>query len=1055
MFKTKFRNLARFFLVVVILSIVVLPQSYQAALAANTGFAGVLGWDGDKDAAIAYMDGGFNVRAGKNITTSFSIYNNPGAQKWYNHSGYLPCLVTEFENSSCTVKIMNFGDKVTLSGNDFVAVYSRVSVYNHDTVSHTLAPGASSGLLALTSNSATVPAGQTVNHDYVIAVDKFGAAYAWPADTSLTAAGSWDSHFTHMKDYWNNKLAEIVQINQLPDSSLINAYKAGFIYTHIIKDGNSLNVGENGYDYYFDHDGLGIVVSLISAGELSDARTYLDALQAALQYDDAKWKFSWPFALYLLKTGDTAYVNGKFSILQTNAHKIATDRTGPGGIMKATNDIDSNGYWTVDNWSGLLGLLAYKYVCQRLGNTSEASWADTEYNNFLTACNNTISQTLTTNGINYIPCAMNQPNTANRCSEPRDANWASMFFFGRWAWDGYLFGGNQAGIMLDKIDVTYDYGFGRTQAAGLPAHTYGGYPNCWYSSGYNGGYGASGLRGESYRSEGIYNYQFMISNTQNSPFGWWESCNYPGSNPWEGTHPTGGQGSCPHMWGQSAATKVLIESLIAEMYDGRVLVGRGIPNLWVANGQVIDLSNFAIKDNKRMGIKIEGLANAVRLTISGNAPAGDILFNLPIFKNNISSATAGTIDNATGTVILTNTTATVTVNLTNSNPTATPAPTATPTPTPNPNVIDISHNGTGHYTFGQPADQVKRWQTFIANQYPKLTGVDVKIQKYNGTSQTNVTVELFATSSNKPTGSALASATISAASVGSTMTVVNAPLTYNGLANGTKYAIVLGQQTPGAAVYEWCTGEINSNYQFGKYNGSTWTDESTLGDGWTKIYVASGSTPTPTPTPAATLTPTPTPTATATPTPGTGGTLSVSNAAPPASVTLSTEGTSDWAHWGYGGVSGFNHKSGVTQQISNYTLIGTGATTSPVGDCQVKYSWTGGAPTASVTDTITAICVTKVNNGWQITVPAGTTQKTLKVYTSVWSVKGKFEVSLSDGSAPAYTDYTDNSTGSTYKVYIILFKAASGSQTLTVKHTVNTAYDATNGNVTLQAATLY
>jgi hypothetical protein len=179
-------------------------------------------------------------------------------------------------------------------------------------------------------------------------------------------------------------------------------------------------------------------------------------------------------------------------------------------------------------------------------------------------------------------------------------------------------------------------------------------------------------------------------------------------------------------------------------------------------------------------------------------------------------------------------------------------------------VIDVSHSGTGNYYFGQTSDQIKRWQTFIANQNPTITSVDVKIQKANGTTQSNVTVELFATSANKPTGSALASAAIPAGSVGTVMTVVNAPLQYSGLVNGTKYAIVLGQQTPQAALYGWCTGEINSNYQFGKWNGTSWVDESTLGDGWMKVYVSSGSTPTPTPA----TTPTPTPTVTPSPTPG-------------------------------------------------------------------------------------------------------------------------------------------------------------------------------------------
>src|SRR5581483_5542536 len=103
--------------------------------------------------------------------------------------------------------------------------------------------------------------------------------------------------------------------------------------------------------------------------------------------------------------------------------------------------------------------------------------------------------------------------------------------------------------------------FARLQAAGYPAHTFGGFPG--YSSGYNAGYGAAALRGTRYRSEGIHAYQFMIANTMNGPFSWWESINDPKPGPWVGTHPSGGTGDCPHMWGQSVATKVLLESVAA------------------------------------------------------------------------------------------------------------------------------------------------------------------------------------------------------------------------------------------------------------------------------------------------------------------------------------------------------------------------------------------------------------------------------------------------------------------------------------------------------------
>ena len=156
----------------------------------------------------------------------------------------------------------------------------------------------------------------------------------------------------------------------------------------------------------------------------------------------------------------------------------------------------------------------------------------------------------------------------------------------------------------------------------------------------------------------------MLDNTQSSPFGWWENINEPDFIVWEGVHPGKGGGSCPHMWGQSFATAGLLDSLIAEKSDGTLLVGRGVPNSWVSEGQAFELSNYPLANNKRVGIKVEGLPdNQIRLALSGDLPDGDVVFNLPIFINNISSASVGVVDNELGTVTLSPGTQSITVTL--------------------------------------------------------------------------------------------------------------------------------------------------------------------------------------------------------------------------------------------------------------------------------------------------------------------------------------------------------------------------------------------------------
>jgi len=109
---------------------------------------------------------------------------------------------------------------------------------------------------------------------------------------------------------------------------------------------------------------------------------------------------------------------------------------------------------------------------------------------------------------------------------------------------------------------------------------------------------------------------------------------------------------------------VLLDSLAAQRSDGSLIVGRGVPDSWVASGQVISLANFPTTDGRHLGLSVRTSGNAVTLTLTGNQPAGPVLFQLPAFVNNIAHASAGTINEKTGTVTLSATVTSVTVHLT-------------------------------------------------------------------------------------------------------------------------------------------------------------------------------------------------------------------------------------------------------------------------------------------------------------------------------------------------------------------------------------------------------
>jgi hypothetical protein len=651
------------------------------------GDASVIGWTGNSEGVTACLGGSFFVttangpgsgstKAVAGTTYGYGIYNDTKTS-WVNADGYLPALVTSFRRSGARVSITNFGDQVTVGGHRFVAIYSRVKITNPTARAITLSPQASAGLISLGSAPARVAPHSSVNHDYVVASDRFGGSYAYPSKSALIAAGGYAAHFAHMRAYWNGQLAKIAQIKHLPDGQLVDAYRTGFIYTQIIRSGNELKTGASGYDMEFSHDVIGILANLFTQGYTTGAHGLLDRARFVIgnqsQYDDGVWTYPWIWAIYLEKTGDLKFIKANFDTegpagksepsIEDTAHLIAADRTGPGGIMQKTNDIDANGYWTIDNYEALTGLATYRWLAQRVGNTAQASWAAKQYTSLLSATNKTLRATMSKNHLSYLPCSMTEPNTDNRCANAEDANWAAPFLFGRWAWDGYLFGAQRTGPGISAIDATYDYGFARL-AGKLPPNTFGGYPTQYFSTAYNAGYGEWGLASNDHRDQGILGYQFMIANGQSGPYSWWESQQIPNpGSPWTGTHPEAGNGSSPHAWGIANANLVLLDSLVAERSNGSLIVGRGVPGRWIAPGKAIRLAHVPVGNGHHLGLAISTRGDVVTLTLSGSHPAGPVLFQLPAFVRNIAHASAGSISEKSGTVTLNRSTRTVTVRL--------------------------------------------------------------------------------------------------------------------------------------------------------------------------------------------------------------------------------------------------------------------------------------------------------------------------------------------------------------------------------------------------------
>ena len=82
------------------------------------------------------------------------------------------------------------------------------------------------------------------------------------------------------------------------------------------------------------------------------------------------------------------------------------------------------------------------------------------------------------------------------------------------------------------------------------------------------------------------------------------------------------------------------------------MIGRGVPPAWLDGGPPITVTNFPTTAGRRAGVRITSTGRSVSLTLSGAAPTAPVLFQLPSFVGNIATTSAGTVDQATGTVTL-------------------------------------------------------------------------------------------------------------------------------------------------------------------------------------------------------------------------------------------------------------------------------------------------------------------------------------------------------------------------------------------------------------------
>ena len=187
---------------------------------------------------------------------------------------------------------------------------------------------------------------------------------------------------------------------------------------------------------------------------------------------------------------------------------------------------------------------------------------------------------------------------------------------------------------------------------------------------------------------------------------------------------------------------------------------------------------------------------------------------------------------------------------------------------------------------------------------------------------------------------------------------------------------------------------------------------------------------------------------------GTGGTLNGSGAVMPGTVSLPNVGTTDWVHLGRNAVAtAVNRKAGITPIIGPVTPL-PGTTPFAGNNAFTDYSWFNGTPVAADGIERNGLRVLADTRGYTFSVPAGISTRTVKVYLGARNAFATLTASLSDASAPNYTNTISATVGKIGRVVTIDYAAGLPGQTLDVTVFMDGPPLQSNSFVGLDAITL-
>jgi hypothetical protein len=613
-----------------------------------------------------------------------------GRIDWTYDEGYLPSTIHDFDIPNFRVRLRYFCHPRAITSigqwnGDFVLAYARATLtYTGSDTSGTLPVTIAPPPQLTPINAAAISAGNNpVNYDiasntplvldYAVATERISGAGGNTLNSSeiQEIAGDFDAVEADFKAFWKTEVDRLVSYVIPPTvqnaTHLSNAQKTALVHMQVIRVGNAIHIGKNGYDNVYDHDAQGILASAMELGALTpeEAEALLRNLPAQMvthDYIDALGKLPWAHAKFCQKFSPSPELVYDLVFVQPHAgyggsrtvsgwvHYMVENKLQADGLAVPANTLDSYSRSTVDNCAVVLGLKAYAYLCMKAGNTSEYNWAENQYNTTISILQNRLlsmaqikpaDQRYISAGVDSLTENITNFTFGNTASAFTNANAYSHFFFGR-MFELELLGGSYQWLK-PYIDNTLDYGLSqvsgdsRIMQNGQWTGNFGVFDNSHYSNGYNASFCEGLMLGNGkYRDAFFKSFDFLMG-CQTGPYCWFEGIRAPqdhGVNiQGRTTGAVPGTGSAPHVWSSMSQARMMNLAFISEKYDGSLILARGLPTDWFDQGEV-GVNNYKLSDTSRFAYSIKPTANSqeYELTYTGQ-PLGPLVLNPIMFTN--------------------------------------------------------------------------------------------------------------------------------------------------------------------------------------------------------------------------------------------------------------------------------------------------------------------------------------------------------------------------------------------------------------------------------------